>query len=70
MSKKLKKGDRVSWNTAQGKTVGRVAKRLTKSTYIRGHKVKASLDTPQYLVESAKTGKSAAHRGEALKKLR
>jgi hypothetical protein len=69
MSRKLKKGDRVSWNTSQSKTVGRVAKRMTKSTYIRGHKVNASPDAPQYLVESAKTGKMAAHRPDALKKL-
>jgi hypothetical protein len=37
MAQTLKKGDRVSWNTPQGKTTGKVDKKLTGATDIKGH---------------------------------
>ncbi|MDB9526697.1 DUF2945 domain-containing protein [Oscillatoria sp. CS-180] len=61
-------GDRVKWNTAQGETVGKVVKKLTSKTEIKGHTVKASKDNPEYLVESEKTGAQAAHKPESLSK--
>ncbi len=61
-------GDKVTWNTAQGETVGQVVKKLTSETNIKGHTVKASENDPQYLVESDKTGKQAAHKPESLSK--
>jgi hypothetical protein len=69
MSQTFKQGDKVSWNTAQGKTTGKVVKKLTSQTDIGGHTVKASEDNPQYLVESEKTGKQAAHKPDALTKV-
>jgi hypothetical protein len=69
MSDELKKGDRVEWNTSQGKTRGTVERRLTGETHIHGHKVAASPDNPEYLVKSEKTGAEAAHKPGALKKL-
>ena len=66
--KKLRRGDRVEWNTSQGTTSGRVKKKLTSETDVEGHTAKASEDEPQYLVESDKTGAEAAHRPDALKK--
>jgi len=66
--KNLKQGDKVSWNTSQGKTNGTVEKKLTKETNIKGHKVAASKENPEYLVKSSKTGKVAAHKPGALKK--
>lgn len=68
MSKKLRTGDEVSWNTPQGPTRGTVEKTLTGKSRIKGHDVAASAKEPQYLVRSAKTGKVAAHRRGALKK--
>jgi hypothetical protein len=68
--KKLSKGDRVEWETSQGKTAGKVKKKLTSDTKIKEHEVKASKDDPQYLVESEKTGAEAAHKPGALKKTR
>ncbi|WP_035987409.1 DUF2945 domain-containing protein [Leptolyngbya sp. KIOST-1] len=68
MTQTFKQGDRVSWNTAQGKTVGKVVKKLTSRTEIKGHTVAASKDEPQYLVESEKTGSQAAHKPDALTK--
>jgi len=66
--KSLSKGDKVEWNTSQGKTTGEVKKRVTSETKIKGHEVKASKDDPQYIVESDKSGNEAAHKPGALKK--
>lgn len=69
MAEDIKVGDRVSWNTSQGRTRGKVVKRLTSDTHVQDHPVNASRDEPQFLVESEKTGARAAHRPEALTKL-
>lgn len=69
MAKQLKTGDEVSWDTSQGKTKGRVVRKQTSPTRIKGHKVKASAADPQYIVESDKSGKRAAHKPEELRKL-
>ena len=68
MSRDLEKGDEVEWNTSQGKTVGKVVRKQTTETHIKGHKVAASKEDPQYIVESEKSGKRAAHKPDALKK--
>lgn len=68
MAEELSKGDKVEWETSQGTTRGTVKKKLTSETKIKGHKVAASRDKPEYLVESDKSGKQAAHRPGALKK--
>ncbi|MEO1300475.1 MAG: DUF2945 domain-containing protein [Cyanobacteria bacterium J06636_16] len=59
----------MEWNTSQGKTIGKVVKKLTSSTEIKGHTVSASKEAPQYLVESDKTGAQAAHKPDALSKV-
>jgi len=68
MAEKLKTGDKVEWETSQGKTSGTVKKKLTKPVDIKGHHVAASADNPEYPVESEKSGKEAAHKPAALKK--
>lgn len=68
VAKDLKKGDKVEWETSQGTTQGKVVKKQTTPTTIKGHPVKASTSDPQYIVESTKTGKRAAHKPEALHK--
>lgn len=70
MARTLKKGDKVEWNTSQGKTAGIVKKKLTSATKIKGHDVAASKSNPEYLVESSKSGKKAAHKPAALKKIK
>jgi hypothetical protein len=64
----FKQGDRVEWNTPQGKTQGTVKEKLTSETEVGGQKVNASEDDPRYLVESEKSGKEAAHNPDALSK--
>ncbi len=67
MSKDLKPGTEVTWNTAQGKTHGEVEKKVTSPTRVKGHVAKATKDDPQYLVKSAKTGAKAVHKPEELR---
>lgn len=64
----LKKGDKVEWETSQGKTAGTVKKKLTAPTKIKSHEVAASKENPEYLVETNKSKKLAAHKPDALKK--
>jgi hypothetical protein len=66
MAKTFNTGDKVSWNTSQGKTHGKVKRKLTSDTHVKGQKITASEDDPRYLVESDKTGEEAAHKPEAL----
>lgn len=68
MTKTLKKGDHVTWNTSQGETHGVVEKKVTSPTKIKTHKVEASKDNPEYIVRSDKSGDKAAHKPGALKK--
>jgi hypothetical protein len=68
MTKKLKPGDLVQWPTSQGRTVGKVKKRLAKATFIKGHKAAATAREPEYLVQSLVSGKQAAHKPRTLKK--
>ena len=69
MAESVKVGDKVGWDSSGGHSTGKVVKKLTAPTKIKGHKVAASKDEPQYLVESAKSGKHAAHKAEALTKV-
>ncbi len=64
----FRQGDKVEWNTPQGKTRGTVKIKLTSQTRVGGQKVNASNDDPRYLVESEKSGKEAAHKPDALTK--
>ncbi len=69
MAQEFKQGDKVEWNTPQGKTRGTVKNKLTSETEVGGQKIKASEDEPRYLVESEMSGKEAAHKAEALSKV-
>ena len=69
MTSKLKAGDHVAWDTSQGETKGRVEKKLTKTTRIKGHVAKPSAENPQFLVKSDKTGAEAAHKPTELRKI-
>ncbi len=73
MADDLKKGDKVEWKTPQGKTEGKVVEKVTEEKTVgnkgqKGTTVKGSKDDPRYVVESAKSGKQAAHKPDALDK--
>jgi hypothetical protein len=64
----FKKGDKVKWNSHGGEAVGEVQEKITSETNAGGRKVKASKEEPQYLVKSDKSGGTAVHKPDALKK--
>ena len=62
-----KKGDKVSWKSHGGTAHGTVEKKQTSPTQIKGHKVAASPDNPEFIVET-EGGKRAARTAAALTK--
>ena len=66
----LSKGDRVSWNTSQGRTRGHIIERRTSDFEFAGQHFTASTDDPAFIVKSEKTDATAAHKAQALRKLR
>lgn len=67
MADKFGTGDRVSWNSHGGEAHGKVVKKVTSRTKIKGHVVAASPDNPELIVETDE-GKRAAHKPSALHK--
>lgn len=67
MAKVLHAGDKVSWKSHGGTAHGKVVKKQTTPTDIKGHHVAASKDNPEYIVETAE-GKRAAHKPGSLTK--
>lgn len=65
MAKALKTGDAVSWKSHGGTAHGKVVKKVTSPTLIKDHKVAASKDNPEFIVETDE-GKRAAHKPGAL----
>ena len=70
MTKTLKPGDKVEWDSSGGHSKGTVVKKVTAPMKIKSHKVAASPENPEYLVRSDKSGAEAAHKPESLKKSR
>jgi hypothetical protein len=64
----FKKGDHVTWKSHGGTAEGTVEKKITQDTQAAGRTVRASEDSPQYLVKSEKSGREAVHKPGALKK--
>jgi hypothetical protein len=66
MTRKLRKGDKVAWRS-HGQTVeGEVVEEITEDAEAAGRTVRASSDSPQYRVRSAKSGHDAVHKPDAL----
>ena len=59
----------MRWDHSQGSSTGKVVRKVTSPTRIKGHKVAASEDNPEYIVESDETGAKAAHRPGELRKV-
>ncbi len=66
MTTPFKAGDHVEWNSDVGHIVGTITKVHVADFEFLGRMRRASKDDPQYEVKSDKTGKSAAHKGDAL----
>jgi len=70
MARKFKIGDHVVWNSEAGRVSGKIIKVHTKDVDYKGYTHHASVDEPQYEIQSDKTDHVAMHKGSALKKLR
>jgi hypothetical protein len=68
MQRLPKKGDHVSWETSQGRTSGTVEAVVRRTAKVKGHIAKATKDHPEVVVKSAKSGDTAIHKPEMLKK--
>jgi hypothetical protein len=64
----FKQGDRVKWSSHGGEAVGEVERKITADEHAGGRQVRASQDEPQYLVRSEKSGGTAVHKPDALRK--
>ena len=69
MTQSFKKGDRVEWDSHGGTAVGTVERKITSDTEAGGRTVRASEDEPQYLVKSEKSGGTAVHKPDALRRV-
>jgi hypothetical protein len=67
MKDEPKAGAKVAWSSHGGEAHGKVVKKVTSPTSIKGHKVAASKENPEFLVETDE-GKKAAHKASALRK--
>ncbi len=66
--KEPRPGDRVAWSSHGSEAVGRVTRKITERTRAAGRTVNASPERPQYEVRSEKSGGTAVHRPEALRR--
>ncbi|APU14933.1 MULTISPECIES: DUF2945 domain-containing protein [Actinoalloteichus] len=63
-------GDAVEWSSHGSTAAGEVREKITDDTEAAGRTVRASADDPQYRVRSAKSGRDAVHRPDALRRRR
>jgi hypothetical protein len=70
MPKQFTVGDHVSWNSEAGRVTGRIIKVHRTDFNYKGYIHHATKDDPQYEIKSDKTDHIAAHKGNALKKIR
>lgn len=68
MADDFKKGDAVEWDSSGGHSTGKVVEKVTETAKVKGHTAKATKDEPQFKVKSDKSGKTAIHKPEELKK--
>lgn len=62
----MRKGQQVSWQTSQGRTHGRTVEKRTQRFQHDKQSFNASEDEPYWIVESDKTGATAAHKESTL----
>lgn len=70
MKHEFKVGDHVAWNSEAGRVRGTIKKKITSATKFKTYIVRASMEVPQYLIESDMTDHLAMHKGSALTKLK
>jgi hypothetical protein len=66
MTAEFEKGDHVTWKSHGGTAEGSVERKITEDTEASGRTVRASEEEPQFEVRSAKSGRTAVHKPDAL----
>jgi hypothetical protein len=66
MKHSFKIGDHVSWNSEAGRVGGTIIKVHYKNLQYKGYTHHASLEDPQYEIQSDKTDHIALHKAPAL----
>ena len=66
---KFKKGDHVGWNSEAEHVTGHIIEVHTRDFDYKGHRHRASEESPQYEIKSDKRDHVAAHTETALKKI-
>jgi len=69
MKREFKVGDHVEWNSEAGRVRGTIKKKVIAAVKFKTYTVRASKETPQYLIKSDKTDHLAMHKGVALRKI-
>jgi hypothetical protein len=64
----FRKGDRVEWDSHGSPVTGTIEQKITERTEAGGRTVDASPEEPQYLVRSEKSGRTAVHKPDALRR--
>ena len=70
MKNSFRVGDHVGWNSEAGHVRGTIKKKITRPVTFKGYTVHASIEEPQYLIQSDTTDHLAMHKGSALTKLK
>ena len=70
MTRSLRVGDRVAWNSEVGRVTGVIFRKITSEIVFKGYRRHASNDEPQFLIKSDKTDHVAIHKATALRKIR
>ncbi|MBP6796930.1 MAG: DUF2945 domain-containing protein [Luteimonas sp.] len=70
MAGTFKVGDHVRWNSEAGWVSGHVIKVHTRDFDYKGYTHHATPESPQYEIRSDKTDHIAAHKGDALTRIR
>jgi hypothetical protein len=70
MQKNLKIGDHVTWNSEAGRVTGTIVKVHTKDFDYKGYMHHATEDDPQFEIKSDKSDHIAAHKSEALTRIK
>ncbi|MBD8873626.1 DUF2945 domain-containing protein [Rhodanobacter sp. DHB23] len=67
MTHAFKVGDHVTWNSEAGWVSGRIVRVHTSDVDYKGYTHHASVDDPQYEIQSDRTDHVAMHKGKALR---
>ena len=70
MTRSLRVGDRVAWNSEVGRVKGVIFRKITSEIVFKGYRRHASNDEPQFLIKSDKTDHVAIHKATGLRKIR